>query len=414
MRIGLFAWSLFTGKGGIERFASRISNYLLSRGHQCVLYHQGSGKGQPIYALRDGVKTCDLALKNAASVKLARHLIQEANLDVFCVMNSSNIRLWFPAIFNKTGIPLLMSERCAPNEVETIIWNRPERLASFAAADGIHLLSDRYLSSLPSFLLARATAIPNPAPPLVPIDWSKEYMPKKQILVVARLEELQKKISIFIRAFGLLVERFSDWDCCICGDGPDRALYEEMIQSMGLTERVKLLGSVDNVDHYYKTSHIFCLPSAYEGSPNALLEAQSYGLPSVGFSTCSGVNEIIVHDENGLLVSQINPAILAESLACLMESESLRRNMGGRAQTLAERYDEMIIFEKWENMLMRVASHKNHTHLNYPPVSDEEMAYLVLREILARECPMEDRAAAQHRFRKINMAAQLRLRLAGK
>ena len=69
MRIGFLAWTLFTGKGGIERFSTRISRHMALRGHECVILHQGSGNGYPLYPLHEAVQTFDLAFSDIASIK---------------------------------------------------------------------------------------------------------------------------------------------------------------------------------------------------------------------------------------------------------------------------------------------------------------------------------------------------------
>jgi glycosyltransferase involved in cell wall biosynthesis len=304
-------------------------------------------------------------------------------------MSSSAVRLWFLPVFNNTGFPLLMSERSSPMVIETLRWNRPERLASFAASDGIHLLSKTYLDSTPDFLHERVTIIPNPAPEAVPVNWRKEEAPRKRLLAVSRLTEIDKKLSLLIRAFSSLADEFSFWDCSICGDGRDLANYVELIRSLNLEDRVILEGAVDDVDSHYEMAHIFCMPSAYEGSPNALLEAQSHGLPSVGFALCSGVNEIIVHGENGLLAETMDAAGLARTLRPLMESVELRRKMSGKAHALLFRYDEGAIFRQWEEMLRKVARQKGRTRLNLPLPTEEERTELILREIVSRRNPLQ-------------------------
>jgi len=391
MRIGFFARGLFLGKGGIQRFCARISRSMYQRGHECIIFHHGSGDGKPLYPLPEEVQTCDLSLNDVDSLRRARGLVRDTNLDVLCVMATGTIRRFFLYICNNTGLPLLMSERCSPYEIETFFVNRWERLACFAAADGIHLLSQNYLPSLPAFLQQRTTVIPNPALPFVPVDWDKEKALRKRLLSVARLEENQKRLSLLIHASSLLVEEFPDWDWYICGNGPWHDEYAALINDLGLESRVKLVGPVDDVESWYMSSHLFCLPSAFEGCPNALLEAQSYGLPAVGFSECPGVNELIIHGENGMLAPEMTPACLAETLRPLMSDDSLRRSMGEKArEAMRIRYDEENIFDQWEEMLQKTAAYKNRTHLNYQQFTAEEHTQLALRAIPSQDSQFEN------------------------
>lgn len=387
MNIGLFAQTLYTGKGGIERATTRLSAWLSERGHTCTIYCIGLGQGKPQYPLHPSVRTCSLRVDSPAALQRSRAILLRDKLDVFCGAHSTSGRFLFLHLCNNTGIPLLMSERCSPTEVEELFLNRRDRLASFAGADGIHLLSEKYLYSLPDFLRHRATVIPNAAPSVTSIVWEKRDSPRKIILAAARLEERQKRISLLIRAFALLAQRFPDWDCRICGDGYGYTDYKRLINAYGLADRILLPGVVDNMADEYTSASIFCMPSAFEGSPNALLEAQSYGLPSVGFMDCGGVNDIILNGENGFLVETRSPAALASTLARLMENADLRRHCAEGAQRLTvARYDADDIFARWEALLTQVAACRGHTRLNYVPLPEgEEDACLCLRNLLSQD-----------------------------
>ena len=413
MRIGFLSWLFYTLKGGGERFCAAISRAMLQRGHECVIFHQGRGAGHPVYPLPEGVKTYDLALTDVDSLMRARQTLRETQIDILCNLYSSEFEgLWALALCRQSGIPLLMSEHNSPYAIEHYSFNRQERLACLAAADGVHLLSQNYLSSLPEFLQKRATVIPNPAPSPKTVNWDKESAPRKRLLTVARLEEFQKQISLLIRAFAFLAVEFPDWDCCICGGGRfqhDR--YVGLIDSLQLKSRVALVGSVNDVDSWYASSHIFCLPSAFEGSPIALLEAQSHGLPSVGFADCTGVNEIIIHGENGLLAEEMTVKGLADALRPLMKSSALRRSMGEKALALCARYDEKPIFDQWEALLRKVAEVKNRTRLDiHQPLEDKEIE-CTLRAILARPHPFARPEGAEPDPRIRNLAAAFRARI---
>ncbi|MDE6734424.1 MAG: glycosyltransferase [Desulfovibrio sp.] len=393
MNIGLFAQHICSLKGGIERATARLSAWLAERGHHCVIYHWDRADGAPQYSLHPAVQTCPLPLHTPQGFARSRERLLADRPDVFCCALGSKHRTLFLQLFHNTGIPLLMSERVAPATVEKSFMPRRERLACFAGADGIHLLSASYLDSLPPFLRERATVIPNAAPPARAIDWSRREGPRKVILGVGRLEEPQKKFSLLFQAFAMLAKRFPDWDCHICGAGDARAHYERLVAGYGLTERVVLRGAVDDMDAAYASAGIFCMPSAYEGSPNALLEAQSYGLPSVGFADCGGVNDIIVDGENGFLLNRRTAAALAEVLAALMGDAQLRRRMSLGAQRLISRYDPEAIFSQWEALLARVAATKGQTQLNCDLAAPDgqEDVELCLRNLLRHDGAFEFR-----------------------
>ena len=97
---------------------------------------------------------------------------------------------------------------------------------------------------------------------------------------------------------------------------------------------------------------IFCLPSYYEGFPNALAEAMSFGLACVGFNECSGVNELIINNETGLLANGINNAKnLKNVINILMNKRQLRIKLGINARKFISSYSKKEIYQKWEEII---------------------------------------------------------------
>lgn len=68
---------------------------------------------------------------------------------------------------------------------------------------------------------------------------------------------------------------------CLLGEGSDRPMLEARIRELGLEGRVILTGNVANVADYLSAMDVFVFPSLYEGTPLAILEVQSNGLPCV-------------------------------------------------------------------------------------------------------------------------------------
>lgn len=67
----------------------------------------------------------------------------------------------------------------------------------------------------------------------------------------------------------------------LLGDGPDRLALEEKIRSLNLENHVKMMGNVSNVEDYLSAMDVFVFPSFYEGTPLAMIEAQTNGLPCI-------------------------------------------------------------------------------------------------------------------------------------
>ncbi|HLC17189.1 MAG TPA: glycosyltransferase [Thermodesulfovibrionia bacterium] len=78
-----------------------------------------------------------------------------------------------------------------------------------------------------------------------------------------------------------------------------------------------VLNQPDGVLPYFQAADLFVLPSFAEGLSNALLEAQTCGLPAVA-THVGGNSDIIQENVNGLLIEPGNVKQLADSLSTLI------------------------------------------------------------------------------------------------
>ena len=97
----------------------------------------------------------------------------------------------------------------------------------------------------------------------------------------------QKNPSYAIRILQALAARSSNVRAVFLGDGDLRAQTEEAAARMGLKDRVKFMGNVNNANEWLSAFDVLLTPSLFEGEPFALIEAQANGLPCVVSSRIS-------------------------------------------------------------------------------------------------------------------------------
>jgi glycosyltransferase involved in cell wall biosynthesis len=122
----------------------------------------------------------------------------------------------------------------------------------------------------------------------------------------------------------------------IVGDGPLKAEYEDMAQSMShvIFEGYK---TGDDLKRLYEDAAFLVLPSeCYENAPMTVLEAYAYGKPAIG-SRIGGIAEMIDHGKTGMLFEMGNVHQLAECIGNLWKDKSLRQQMGRAAREKVER-----------------------------------------------------------------------------
>jgi len=148
------------------------------------------------------------------------------------------------------------------------------------------------------------------------------------IAMVARMAA-PKDHDLLLRALAGVSAPFVLW---LIGDGPDRAAVEAQITSLGLGERVRLLGVRRDVPALLAQVQLFALISRQEGFPLATLEAMRAGLPVIA-SDVGGAREAVSHAQTGLLIARGDEASLRSAFERLLVDPELRSAFGaaGRA-----------------------------------------------------------------------------------
>ncbi|WP_129117060.1 glycosyltransferase family 4 protein [Halegenticoccus tardaugens] len=114
----------------------------------------------------------------------------------------------------------------------------------------------------------------------------------------------------------------ADWRLTVVGDlGVDSAYVAKLrdtVEELGLGDRVALTGRLpdDELAGLLADSHLFAMPSSYEGFGIAYVEAMGFGLPVIA-STAGGARELVSHRENGVLVAPDDPSEIVDAVTPL-------------------------------------------------------------------------------------------------
>jgi len=90
-------------------------------------------------------------------------------------------------------------------------------------------------------------------------------------------------------------------------------------------------GAVENTAPFYAMADVVVLPSHREGLPTVVLEAQAAGKPVVGASA-TGIVDLIIDGETGLLFPAGDVAALAEALSRMITDKALASELGHAGQ----------------------------------------------------------------------------------
>lgn len=130
----------------------------------------------------------------------------------------------------------------------------------------------------------------------------------------------------------------------IIGDGLLKSEYEKKISEYGITEKVKLLGLRKDINNLLNNIDIFIQPSLWEQFGISIIEAMSLAKPIIA-SHVGGIPEVL--GDCGILINPQNPYEIAEAIKKLVADESLRKELGLKAQKrFYENFTQEIMGEK--------------------------------------------------------------------
>jgi len=157
----------------------------------------------------------------------------------------------------------------------------------------------------------------------------------------------KKGLDRLVAACARLAVRGVAFQCVLVGEGPERSRLEKQIRTLGLEGRVDLVGRLPHRDvvALLRRAAVLAHPSvvdrrgSMDGIPNTILEAFAVETPVVA-TRLSGIPEVVLGDQTGLLVEPGDVAGLAAALTRILRDPALGRRLGaaGRALVL-ERFD---------------------------------------------------------------------------
>lgn len=165
----------------------------------------------------------------------------------------------------------------------------------------------------------KITVIPNSIPDIYHGNLNKE----KVILHVGRLNIQQKRSDLLLKFWKKTYIILKDWEFVIVGDGPYLENLKEKINDENIP-RIQLLG-YQQPEEWYKKASIFVMTSAYEGFPNVILEAQSYGCVPVIFKSYDAISWIVNDQKDSLLCQPFDTEEMSNGVIELINSSKLEK-----------------------------------------------------------------------------------------
>lgn len=345
--------------GGAERVASNIMHYWHNKGWQLTLI-TGHGPEEDFYTLPENMerviinqgspsrnKIVGLTKNIPYVLQLRKKLKKNDSTYVISFLTRTNIHTILASVGLKKHV--IISERNDTTR-EKHLWPWPLlRKLLYRYADVVTANSEIALQGMKEYVKnEKLKIVPNPV--IIP---SRQASPQKskKILNIGRLVP-QKAQDLLLESLSLINEKnLNDWSLDILGEGEEEKKLRMLSEKWGLDNVVKFRGLIDNPNSFYCNAGIFILSSRYEGTPNVLLEAMSFGLPCIISDSLPGAVKLIENNKNGLIFRSGDAVDLADKMTFLMSNPEKRQQFGIAARERVKEFSLDNVMPIWENIL---------------------------------------------------------------
>jgi phosphatidylinositol alpha-1,6-mannosyltransferase len=162
------------------------------------------------------------------------------------------------------------------------------------------------------------------------------------VVCVSRLMP-RKGQDVLVRALPEIRRRVGDVGLLLVGGGPSRSRIESLVKEHGLSNDVRITGSVpyEELPSYYRAGDVFAMPCRerlngldVEGLGMVFLEAAACGLPVVA-GRSGGSTDAVVDGESGVLVDGNAPSEVAAAVSDVLTDPARAAQMGERGRAWA-------------------------------------------------------------------------------
>ncbi len=342
--------------GGAERVLSILANQWIARGNDVAFFITAT-KEDPVYTLDENICVQYIDREKYGKgipglINGIRSYAKQMHADVIVSFMQDVAALTALAIVG-LGIPIVYSERNDPNKTNTrrVDWIY-RKIVEYRARYFVFQTSGAR-NCFGKVVKKKSRVILNPFDvALFPIhDFDSET---NEIVAVGRLEP-QKNYPVLIEAFAGIADKFPNINLSIYGEGSQRQTLIELINNVGLSDRIFLKGQVSCISEHVKDAKAFVMTSDYEGLPNALMEALAMGLPCVSTDCSPGGARAMINDGvSGYIVPCGDSLSVSDKLSRLLSDRALAKSFGQHALLIREKIESKKIASEWLSLFEEI------------------------------------------------------------
>ena len=332
--------------GGLERQLTGLASFLKQEGHDVIIIKYlddnfygdfVSGHRIPVVHLKRSGGNIGMGIKLAGYIK--RH-----GIDMVIAFGASpNLKACIAkSIYG--NFKLIVSERnynirwWPTDYIRFIAYRQADAIVSNSVSQG-NLIRRKFSGGRLGGVAEKSCTIVNFTDHERFAPSQKENDAKEPLRIITTGRVVRRKnVHGYIKAAHLLRSKGHDFRMEWHGLGVETAYYRRcmrLIKRYGLEEVFRIFPARKRVEDIYSTADVFCLPSFYEGTSNAISEALSCGLPVI----CSTVSDNTINVEegrNGWLFDPTDIRSMTDAFERMLGStEECRKTYGRNSRSIA-------------------------------------------------------------------------------
>ena len=175
------------------------------------------------------------------------------------------------------------------------------------------------------------------------------FQPK--LLWVRRFQKRYNPI-LAVEVLKIIADTFPNASMCMVGPDKDGSLHTARKLAETYNLDVTFTGKLRK-KQWAKLSgdyDFFINTTSIDNTPISVIEAMSLGLPIIS-TRVGGMDCLIEHNQDGILVPEKNPEVMASEILKLMENPEVATELSRKARLKVEQFDWEIVKEKWNLLL---------------------------------------------------------------
>lgn len=318
--------------GGAEMYFCKLENQLQ---HPRFNFHYAAGPGELYEKIKHKNDFFTISRTNHfQNVLILRGVIIDKQIDLvhanslrmvlYCLFVSRLTKRRFKIVYTKHNVTAL--ELKMPNLFTNLLNNNIEKIITVSDFEKENLIK---LGIQPE----KISTIYNG------VDLNQFTFQKKDVKeefkvgILARLSE-EKNHELFIKIANQLRD-ISNLTFYIAGEGPEQQKIHQMIDSLSLTEKVKMVGVVHKPEAFIEEMDILLLTSYREVFPMVIIESMAVGTPIISINR-GGIREAIVGNKTGFLINDHSVEDFCRSILQIKSDVEIRNQFIENARKKVE------------------------------------------------------------------------------